>query len=362
MVYTRLFTLLLCLGCLVPAQAQKLDYSAFFEEAYQQNPSIPRGLLESVAWNNTRMNHHVPGPPLTHDCLGMPRYFGVMGLVEDGKGYFNNTLESVAQNSGYSIDDIKRSPRVNILAFAKAYASQQTNKRSLGGPDYAAERFTVSALSEIPDDGSAHNQYAKDQQYYAVLKQMEKENQKMGLRSVGINYQKIFGENYDLLSASRLEMDTRNITNRSTGKSYKSYRTATAPSCTKAQRFGSALWSGANTSNYNSRKGEEVEFVAIHTIQGSYASCISWFKNSAANVSAHYIIRSFDGQVTQMVCEGNRAWHVRPGGKGKNYNSKAIGIEHEGFIDEGYSWYTSAMYESSAALVRDICKRRGINP
>ncbi|MFK7972041.1 MAG: CUB domain-containing protein, partial [Bacteroidia bacterium] len=114
---------------------------------------------------------------------------------------------------------------------------------------------------------------------------------------------------------------------------------------------------GANTRNYGSRKAEDkIEFVTIHTIQGSYASCISWFRNPAARVSAHYVVRALDGQVTQMVCEGDKAYHVR------THNANAIGIEHEGFIDEGYSWYTSAMYESSAALVRDICKRRGINP
>jgi hypothetical protein len=45
----------------------------------------------------------------------------------------------------------------------------------------------------------------------------------------------------------------------------------------------------------------------------------------------------------------------------RTHNDGAIGIEHEGFIDEGYSWYSTAMYESSAALVRDICKRHNIN-
>lgn len=356
MVYLRIIALTLGLLSALPLSAQRLDYSAFFAEAYRLNPSIPRGMLESIAWNNTRMNHLVPGPRLTHDCLGMPEYYGVMGLVEDGKEYFNNTLGEVSKLSGFSVDDIKRSPRVNILAFAKAYASQQTNKRSLGGPDYRMERFTVSTLSEIPDDGSAHNQYAKDQQYYAVLKQMEKLNQKQGLRSVGIDYREIFEENYDILSASRLEMDKKKVTNRSTGQSYKAFRTASAPSCSQAERFGSALWSAANDRNYGSRGDNKIEFITIHTIQGSYASCISWFKNHAARVSAHYVVRSLDGQVTQMVCEGDNAYHVR------THNRKAIGIEHEGFIDEGFSWYTTAMYESSAALVRDICKRRGINP
>ena len=347
-----------CAASLFSSQvsAQQLDYSAFFEEAYRENPSIPRGLLESIAWNNTRINHLVPGPTGTHDCLAMPKYYGVMGLVEDTSNYFNNTLEKVSELSGYSIDDIKRSPRANILAYAKAYSKSQVNKRSLGGPDFGDERYAVSALSEIPDDGSAHNQFCKDQQYYAVLRKMENQNQKMGLRSLPVNYRDIFGENYDVISATRLEMDREEVRNRSTGQSFTSFRSAEAPSCTKAQRFGSAIWSAANDRNYSSRGDDKIEFVTIHTIQGSYASCISWFKNPGARVSAHYVVRSLDGQVTQMVCEGDKAWHVR------THNDNAIGIEHEGFIDEGYSWYTTAMYESSAALVRDICKRYDINP
>jgi N-acetyl-anhydromuramyl-L-alanine amidase AmpD len=83
-------------------------------------------------------------------------------------------------------------------------------------------------------------------------------------------------------------------------------------------------------------------------VQGSYAGCISWFQNTAAQVSAHYVVRSSDGQVTQMVLESNKAWHVG------NENPYTIGIEHEGYIADA-TWYTTAMYTSSAAIVRDIC-------
>ncbi|MEM6634150.1 MAG: CUB domain-containing protein, partial [Bacteroidota bacterium] len=43
-------------------------------------------------------------------------------------------------------------------------------------------------------------------------------------------------------------------------------------------------------------------------------------------------------------------------------NATSIGIEHEGYIDEGASWYTQEMYESSAKLVRDLAARHGIDP
>jgi hypothetical protein len=86
-------------------------------------------------------------------------------------------------------------------------------------------------------------------------------------------------------------------------------------------------------------------------MQGSYAGSISWFKNCSANVSAHYMVRASDGQVTQMVREADKGWHVG------NSNPYAIGIENEGFVDDP-TWYTTALYNANAAIVRDIASRR----
>src|SRR3546814_5093118 len=73
--------------------------------------------------------------------------------------------------------------------------------------------------------------------------------------------------------------------------------------------FPGARW--VTSPNYSSRSGTAVREVAIHTMQGSYAGSISWFQNSSSQVRAHYLIRSSDGQVTQMVREYNKGWHVR---------------------------------------------------
>jgi hypothetical protein len=62
-------------------------------------------------------------------------------------------------------------------------------------------------------------------------------------------------------------------------------------------------------------------------------------------VSSHYVVRSSDGQITQMVAEKDTAWHAR------SANPYSIGIEHEGYVDQP-SWFTDAMYRSSAALTR----------
>lgn len=115
-----------------------------------------------------------------------------------------------------------------------------------------------------------------------------------------------------------------------------------------------AIWNPAASCNYSSRS-TAVSHVTVHTTQGSYAGSISWFQNCSAGVSAHYVIRSSDGQVTQMVREADKAWHVG------NSNGYTIGIEHEGYVSNPSAWYTTAMYNASAALTKDILASRSLS-
>jgi hypothetical protein len=110
-----------------------------------------------------------------------------------------------------------------------------------------------------------------------------------------------------------------------------------------------AAFISADASNYTAGGINSFDYVVVHTMQGYYAGSISWFQNPAANVSAHYCMRAEDGEVTQMVHDEDRAWHVG------NSNSTAIGIEHEGFVDDA-SWYTYETYLSSARLARWLCE------
>ncbi len=121
---------------------------------------------------------------------------------------------------------------------------------------------------------------------------------------------------------------------------------------------GAAAFSAAASCNYTaaSRGSSDVEYVVIHTAEGSYSGTVSWFQNCAAGASAHYVVRSSDGEVTQMVDEQDIGWHAG----NWDFNEGSIGIEHEGYTGSGDDWYTEAMYRESAALVADICERYGI--
>ncbi|OGQ26852.1 MAG: hypothetical protein A2138_13695 [Deltaproteobacteria bacterium RBG_16_71_12] len=111
----------------------------------------------------------------------------------------------------------------------------------------------------------------------------------------------------------------------------------------------------ARSGHWHSGRSRAVDRVVIHTTEGSYDGAISWFRsaNNPYQTSAHYVIRSSDGEVTQMVREADTAYHAR------DWNPRAIGIEHEA-ISSNPAWFTDEMYRSSASLVRDICDRWGI--
>lgn len=125
-----------------------------------------------------------------------------------------------------------------------------------------------------------------------------------------------------------------------------------------SEDYPPARWVPAYSGNYttsNRPSTYPIWYVIVHVVQGSYNGCISWFQNPSSRVSAHYVIRSSDGEVTQMVRHKDIAWHAGNWW----YNCRSIGIEHEGWVDDP-KWFTYAMYYSSAALVRHICRTYGI--
>jgi len=102
--------------------------------------------------------------------------------------------------------------------------------------------------------------------------------------------------------------------------------------------------------------GLDVRFVVVHDTEVGYDDTVALFQNPFAYVSAHYVTRSSDGQVTEMVAPNNVAWHAG------NWwvNTHAVGIENEGFALQGYRWYTPQLYRSLARLTKYIAQRYGV--
>ena len=340
--FTILFLLLVTS---VNAEVIPNNFQNHFNTAYEEFPQIPRGILEGVAFTQTHFKHIENSET---SCIGLPMVSGVMGLTENGQGYFRNNLLLVSELSGYSVNDIKQNPSINILAYATAY-------------DYLMDSLNVSNnlnehdiilkyLSEIPWDHNTANNFALNTFVYQVFDFVKNTShqQAYNFPNHTIDLIEIFGENnYTVLSSESITIENSNVTTNANITYQPEF---------KSTEYAPAIWIQAPSCNYSSRSGTSISAVTIHTIQGSYAGAISWAQNCSSNVSYHYVERSSDGQVTQLVIEADKAWHVG------NENPYTIGIEHEGYVSDP-SWYTEAMYQSSADLVRDITNSGyGINP
>ncbi|OUD04762.1 N-acetylmuramoyl-L-alanine amidase [Streptomyces swartbergensis] len=119
-----------------------------------------------------------------------------------------------------------------------------------------------------------------------------------------------------------------------------------------------AAWHPASRSNYTPSKrprAHPLRYVVIHVAQTTYSGTLSVFRNPRNKVSAHYVVRSSDGHVAQCVREADIAWHAG----NWDYNTRSIGIEHEGWVDQP-KYFTDAMYQRSARLTAAICARYDI--
>lgn len=308
--------------CVWAQNVESQSYKSVFDAAYEACPTIPKGLLEAISFTNTHCHHLTDANYFNDGPEAMPRAYGLMGLVKDGKGYFRENLKLVSELSGIPEAEVLESPEKNVLAFAKAFERLAKESKTAEIEDYLS---VIQQLSELPI-GEEKDVYPLQSMLYSVCTFLNdaKKAERYGFSKHDIDLKAVFAEHYDMLTAPELGV-------------------------TRSPDYPPAIWDPAPECNYSERT-LDVSAVVIHYTEGSYAGCISWFKNCDAQVSAHYVIRSSDGQVTQMVREADKAWHAR------SANGYSIGIEHEAYGNI-WSFFTDAMYKSSADLVRDICSR-----
>ncbi len=364
---------------------QRQAFARLFRQAYARYPAIPAGTLESIAYVQTRWQHLQPDPlqDQQHAHNHMPAAWGVMGLY-DGQGFADQVSEA-AQLLGVRPQQVREDPLTNVLAAAALLDAQIRQDFPASGRTGLADTSLSPSLEDIRPAlmryagfsprtvaraGGNIDDYARSSFAYDVLLALDRGVDDRGIvvpeRPVqwerAFDVQRLIQLRAPMLrldaTRDRIEADGIGIDpvtetlQRSGGSNPDTLAAQQAQPATDATiastDYGPAIWDPASSSNYSGSRSAAISAVTIHTAQGSYAGTISWFKNAAAQVSAHYVIRSSDGQVTQMVRNAHTAWHVG------SHNSYTLGIEHEGYIANS-SWYTSAMYNASAALVRHFC-------
>ncbi|MEU8759011.1 peptidoglycan recognition family protein [Streptomyces sp. NPDC048659] len=100
---------------------------------------------------------------------------------------------------------------------------------------------------------------------------------------------------------------------------------------------------------------QSIDYIVIHDTEASWDTTLKLVQDPTY-VSWQYSLRSSDGHVAQHLALKDVGWHA-----GNWFvNAKSVGLEHEGFLTSPDSWYTEAMYRSSARLVRYLAGRYGI--
>ncbi|MFD6280072.1 peptidoglycan-binding protein [Streptomyces sp. NPDC060209] len=274
---------------------------------------VPRDLLAAVGYGETHLNGHAGRPSQDNG-------YGVMHLVSNP---VNHSLEKASTLTGESTADLRKDTGTNILGGA-AVLRDHADALGLDKAERADIDAWYPAVARYSGAEGAISALYADTVYTFLAE---------GLRAT-------------VAGGERVSVTSRPV-------SPEKGPLAKAEVTTQSPDYPPALWVAANSANFATGRTATVDKVVIHVTQGSYAGTISWFQNATSKVSSHYVVRSSDGQVTQMVRDKDTAYHA------KTANASSLGIEHEGFIDDP-SWFTDTMYRSSAALTKYLCDRYGI--
>ena len=231
--------LLFCFSIFLSSKAVEIapnPYQLTFKLAYQQNPTIPKGFLEAVAFSQSRFHHITPEE--IGSCIGIPQAFGVMGLIEDGKGYFRSNLNLVSQLSGITVNEIKSSPEKSILAYAKAYSTFLQNNNLTSSPKDQVQ--VLIALSELPNEDELVNNYALNSHLYQLFwfLNMEAFQEAYEFQAYKIDLEQLFGtDNYKVLSSGKVSVSDNHIWNE-TNNQFRVNNFNT----TQSTDYGPAVW------------------------------------------------------------------------------------------------------------------------
>ncbi|HEV2147981.1 MAG TPA: N-acetylmuramoyl-L-alanine amidase, partial [Longimicrobiaceae bacterium] len=313
-----------------PAATSQLD--AVFEQA-GRDFNVPASLLKAVGYVETGWEM-VKGE---EEFPGQEAAFGIMALRGE-------RLTRGAALANVSEAAVKSSPEANIRAAAAllgAYAEEMKLNRA----DVAAWAPAVARYSGI-ESSEGQAIYV----HYDVYNTLQK----------GVVGKNFAGKLLASLMPTHVAADFP-----------RPKVQASAQACAPDYCVAGTVW--RPSPNYNARPTGDigkVHMVIIHTCEGSYTSCWSWLTNSSAQASAHYVVREDGAEISQLVREADRAWHIAATydcslnsshecwRNGYSSNHFTVGIEHGGYASQ--SSFPVAQVDASAKLSCDISKAYAI--
>ncbi|MFC8261669.1 N-acetylmuramoyl-L-alanine amidase [Streptomyces sp. NPDC057291] len=291
-----------------PADGRHAMNQAFVHAAGEFD--VPRDLLAAVGYGETHLDGHTGRPSQANG-------YGVMHLASNPA---NRTLEKAADITGEPLSRLRRDTAANIHGGAAVLRSYADRLGLDGDERDDIDAWYPAVAKYSGTTGRPAARYADT--VYAFL---------------------AHGFAATVPGGEQISVTARPVAPEKGTLSATAGRAPITP-------YPSALWVPADSHNFTVGRTATIDKVIIHVTQGSYAGSIKWFQDPTAEVSAHYVVRSSDGQITQTVRDSDTAYHA------KEANASALGIEHEGYIDDP-SWFTDTMYRASAALTRALCDK-----
>ncbi|MBN1207197.1 MAG: N-acetylmuramoyl-L-alanine amidase [Myxococcaceae bacterium] len=289
--------------------------------------NVPADLLKAISFSETRWQM-VAGE---EEFEGLAPAFGVMALRGE-------RLERGAALAGVPAELVRTDAQANIRAGA-ALLSASADELKVDRADLGAWAPAVAQLSGITHTDAVAEYIHKD--VYATLRN-------------GAVAESADGTLIASIMPAQVEAK---------------FALPAARALAAGPDYASSIW--RPSPNYNSRPaGTDISMIVIHTCEGAYSGCWGWLTNSAAGASAHYVVNESGSEISQLVSEANRAWHVAAsydcslngskdcGLNGVSVNHFSVGIEHGGYASQ--SSFPAGQIDASAKLSCDISRDRTV--
>ncbi len=302
------------------AQSRSIQHANMLMNAFDQAAikyNVPSDLLKSISYSETRFSNIIETNK-DHSPDQQPPVYGIMGLRNDD--WFGHSLVEGSKLIGANPDDVAVNESLNIQAAAALLSSiadsLKTDRSNLNNWRPVLEKFSGIPQTDVKPFYS-----------YGVFDALSKGETVQGIT---------------IYSHAQVQMNQfgPEVNPKSSKKKLKSVESV------QSADYPPAVWEPSP--NFTPGNIQQL-FLVVHDTEGPFAGSVSWLRNGTTNgnSSAHYVIRSSDGFIVQLVREHDEAWHVLC------WNHFMVGVEHEGYVSQP-KYFTEAMYKSSAALFRHL--------
>jgi N-acetyl-anhydromuramyl-L-alanine amidase AmpD len=291
---------------------------------------VPANLLKALSFTETRWQMWEG----QSEFEGLAPAYGVMGLRGE-------RLERGAALAGVSVEAARTEARANIRAGAALLSADaealKVDRTDLGAWGPAVARF--SGISQT--DGQA--EYVHNQVFATLRKGAVAET----------------ADGAVVASLLPTEVQAK-------------FALPSLRALAAGPDYAAAVWKPS--ANFGERPaGTDISTIIIHTCECNYTTCVNILRDDtrgSSNVSAHYVVQEDGAEISQLVEESKRGWHIGASYDCKNnenqecqlngvsVNHFSVGIEHAGSASQ--TSFPAGQLEASAKLSCDISRDQGI--